>query len=259
MDNGVCILSVVPVRAEPNDRSEQVTQLLFGELVIILEKREKWLFVQSMADNYQGWVCAGQIKLFDRAYFDDLINQETWVSTDLVQVLRNTTQNYSMLATAGSSFYQCRQNRFTLVGNEWEYLGAIRKVGGFEPEMIIDLAMLFLHIPYMWGGRSAMGMDCSGFTQIVFKMAGKPIHRDASQQATQGELINLIHEAEPGDLLFFDNDEGAIIHTGILLPGNNIIHAHQKVRIDKVDHHGIFNTDQSRYSHKLRIIKRFSN
>ncbi len=259
MDFGISILSVVPVRALPDDRSEQVTQILFGELVYILEKREKWLFVQLAADNYQGWVSAGQIKQFDKNYFEFLQNQELWVTIDLVQVLYNVTRNFSMLVTAGSSFYQCRDNRFNLVGDEWEYYGNIRQVKTFDIGLVTDAAMLFLHVPYIWGGRSVMGIDCSGLTQLVFKMSGKSIHRDASQQATQGEMVNLIHEALVGDLLFFDNGEGVIIHTGILLPENNIIHAHQKVRIDKVDHHGIFNTDQSRYSHKLRLIKRITD
>lgn len=258
MDYGVCLLSVVPVRSVPDDKSELVTQLLFGEWVHILEKREKWLFVQNYLDSYQGWVSEGQITLQDSETFTNLQNQPHCVSGDLVQILENKSRNYSFLITAGSSFYNCNDNEFDLCGDTWRYHGEMIRINKFDSADILQNALLFLHTPYLWGGKSALGMDCSGFTQLVFKMAGRQIHRDASQQATQGEMINLVHEALPGDLLFFDNEEGDIIHVGILIDDQHIIHAHQKVRIDKVDHHGIFNVDTRKYSHQLRLIKRHS-
>ena len=116
---------------------------------------------------------------------------------------------------------------------------------------------MYLNAPYLWGGRSPFGIDCSGFTQMVFKLCGIKLLRDAYQQAEQGYLINLLDEAHAGDLVFFDNEEGRITHTGILLPNNRIIHASGKVRIDTLDHHGIYNSETRRYSHKLRLIKRY--
>ena len=119
-----------------------------------------------------------------------------------------------------------------------------------------EIAQSLLNVPYQWGGRSPMGMDCSGFTQVVFKILGKKLLRDAWQQAEQGVLVNFIEEIQPGDLVFFDNEEGRIIHVGIALANHKIIHASGCVRIDNLDHHGIYNTETRKYSHNLRIIKR---
>jgi gamma-D-glutamyl-L-lysine dipeptidyl-peptidase len=256
MDYALNLMSIIPVRANADDRSEQVTQLLFGEMVMVLEVKDKWVHVQVLADSYQGWVSYGQLTTVSKGQVDHLLQQSQHVSTDLVQVLQNKSLDCSFLVSAGSSFYGCREGSFELLGNQYTYYGNLLDVTMANRETLIQNALLFLHTPYMWGGKSALGIDCSGFTQLVFKMSGINIHRDASQQATQGEMVNLINEAVPGDLLFFDNDEGNIIHTGILIDDVHIIHAHQKVRIDKVDHLGIFNVDTKKYTHKLRLIKR---
>jgi len=116
--------------------------------------------------------------------------------------------------------------------------------------------MMYLNAPYLWGGRSPFGIDCSGFTQVIYKLNGFKLPRDASQQATIGETLSFIEESESGDLAFFDNEEGNIIHVGIMLENNNIIHASGKVRIDKIDHQGIFNSETNTYSHRLRLIKK---
>lgn len=256
MKYGICLIAAAPLRLSPDDRSEMVSQLLFGELVEILETKEKWLSVRLMHDNYIGWISRGQIIIISDNDFENLNNATKWVSTDLVQVLENKTKNTSFLVSGGSTFYDCNEAGFTLLGAEYVYHGAMNMIKDFDRDLLVNSAMMFLHCPYLWGGRSALGIDCSGLTQLVYKIAGKYILRDASQQATQGEIINLIHEALPGDLLFFDNNEGIINHVGILLDNEHILHAHQKVRIDKIDHQGIFNTEIKKYSHKLRLVKR---
>jgi len=121
---------------------------------------------------------------------------------------------------------------------------------------VIENALLLLNAPYLWGGRSPLGIDCSGFTQLVYRMSGFNLLRDASQQATQGEVLSFIEEAEQGDLAFFDNSEGAITHVGIIMNDNYIIHAHGKVRIDRLDQSGIFNVEKHQHTHKLRMIKK---
>jgi hypothetical protein len=121
---------------------------------------------------------------------------------------------------------------------------------------IIATAYLYLNAPYLWGGKTPFGIDCSGFTQMVYKLNGYQLLRDASQQASQGEVLSFIEESEPGDLAFFDNEEGHIIHVGIILENNYIIHASGKVRVDRLDHLGIYNAETNRHTHRLRVIKK---
>jgi len=121
---------------------------------------------------------------------------------------------------------------------------------------LVDTALLYLNTPYLWGGKTPFGIDCSGFAQMVYKMNGYVLKRDAGQQSQQGEPLSFIEESEPGDLAFFDNNEGLIDHVGIILKDNHIIHVHGHVRIDRLDHTGIFNTDEKIYTHKLRVIKK---
>ena len=102
-----------------------------------------------------------------------------------------------------------------------------------------------------------MGIDCSGLTQMIYRINGYQIPRDASQQAELGNTLSFIDESEPGDLAFFDNDEGKIIHVGLLLENNYILHAHGKVRIDQLDKTGIYNTDKETYSHTLSFVKSY--
>ena len=115
---------------------------------------------------------------------------------------------------------------------------------------------MYLNSPYLWGGKTPFGIDCSGMVQMVYRLNGYQIQRDASQQAMEGEALSFIEESEPGDLAFFDNEEGRIIHVGIIMEDNHIIHAHGKVRIDRLDHLGIYNVDTKRHTHKLRVIKK---
>jgi cell wall-associated NlpC family hydrolase len=114
----------------------------------------------------------------------------------------------------------------------------------------------FLNVPYLWGGKTPFGIDCSGFSQIVVRCIGINLHRDAYQQAEQGKVVSFLEEVQTGDLAFFDNEEGRITHVGIMLNSHSIIHASGKVRLDNIDSYGILDAENRNYSHKLRIIKR---
>tara|TARA_R100001480_G_scaffold124070_2_gene122503 strand:- start:76 stop:594 length:519 start_codon:yes stop_codon:yes gene_type:complete len=169
------------------------------------------------------------------------------MSSDLVDFI-TTSEKQLLSICIGSNLKGC-----SLLEHSFEGKFISEK---FPKEHIIETALIYLNTPYLWGGKTPFGIDCSGFTQMVYKLNGYKLKRDASEQATQGEALSFIEESEPGDLAFFDNNEGAITHVGIIMKDNYIIHAHGKVRIDRIDHSGIFNYDVRAHTHKLRVIKR---
>jgi gamma-D-glutamyl-L-lysine dipeptidyl-peptidase len=251
IEYGICILSVVPIRAEASDKSEMISQLLFGESFLVIEKQEKWLKVKCIWDHYEGWIDPKQIYI-GISENEALSSKHSSVVVDKFSELE-FDQNHMLLSIASTQAVDIIQ-KYT--EKKYRFLGRMVEMGSKAIEPIETLAKRWMHTPYLWGGRSIFGIDCSGFTQNVFKMYGIALHRDAYQQAEQGTLVNFIEEVQPGDLAFFDNEEEHIIHVGIILDKQSIIHASGQVRIDRLDHQGIFNIDTKRYSHKLRIIKR---
>lgn len=247
MEYGICNLSIVPLRSEAMDMSEMVTQLLYGDHFKILEKRKKWSRIRLAFDGYEGWIDNKQFIIIPEEEYNILDTSPPKLSSDMVDFVIG--QNNQLLSVClGSNIGACN-----ILGHTFEG----KHVSGELPkEKLIDTALLYVNAPYLWGGKSPFGIDCSGFTQMVYKLNGYKLLRDASMQATQGEALSFIEESEPGDLAFFDNEEGLITHVGIIMEDNYIIHAHGKVRIDRIDHSGIFNYDTRNHTHKLRVIKR---
>lgn len=247
MEYGVCNLSIVPLRAEPTDLSEMVSQVLYGEHFKILAKRKNWIFIRLAFDAYEGWIDNKQYLSVSEEQYTSLEEEPLQLSSDLVDFVSNK-ENHLLSICLGSSisatsiFNHSFEGKFVL--------------GKFSKDNLVNSAIHYLNSPYLWGGKTPFGIDCSGFTQMVYKLNGHKLFRDASQQATQGEALSFIEESESGDLAFFDNEEGKITHVGIIMEDNYIIHAHGKVRIDRLDHSGIFNTDLRRHTHSLRVIKR---
>lgn len=247
MKYGICNLSIVPLRLEAADPSEMVSQVLYGERFKVLEERKKWSRIRLASDNYEGWIDNKQYQEILEENYTSLQDENIQLSTDLVDFI--ALKNEQLLSICiGSTINSAALLLHTFEGNMQE--------GKNNKSQLIDTALLFLNAPYLWGGKTPFGIDCSGFTQMVYKLNGFKILRDASQQATQGEALSFIEESEPGDLAFFDNAEGNIIHVGIIMENHYIIHAHGKVRIDRLDHTGIFNNELRKHSHKLRVIKR---
>jgi gamma-D-glutamyl-L-lysine dipeptidyl-peptidase len=259
MEFGICLQSVIPVRAEPSHRAEMVTQVLFGELYRIISHDKDWVRIQLSYDDYQGWITVSQNQELSETEFVDLNIKEAAVTIDLVQLVTNDSNQTILPVILGSSLPGYNSGKFLIHGDTYAFEGQVS--GGsvqaaVSGKKIIGDALLYLNAPYFWGGRTPFGVDCSGFVQMVYKLSKIKLLRDTWQQATQGESVNLISEALPGDIAFFDDIEGNIIHTGIITDKTHIIHASGRVRIDAIDHEGIFNAEIQRYTHRLRAIKR---
>lgn len=249
---GICNLAIIPLRIEPNDRSEQVSQVLFGEHFEILEQLKQWFKIRLQYDNYEGWIDSKQCQIISESDFNEISNSALILNHDLVEYV-TSKDNLLIPIPLGSSLSFLNYDTINI--NNFEFEGL--KVTGIKPKSdLIKTAFMYLNAPYLWGGKTPFGIDCSGFTQMVYKLNGYKLLRDASQQSTQGEALSFIEESEPGDLAFFDNEEGKIIHVGIIMNDNYIIHASGKVRIDRLDHLGIYNAETNRHTHKLRVIKK---
>ena len=250
---GICNLAMIPLRSEPNDRSEIVSQVLFGEHFEILDQAKQWTRIRLDYDRYEGWIDTKQFQPIDEKAYKKLSESDIVLNGDLLEFI-TSPDNLLMPISLGASLNFLDQTNINTSKFEFEGL----KVSGVKPkENLIDTAFQYLNAPYLWGGKTPFGIDCSGFTQMVYKLNGYHLLRDASQQATQGEALSFIEESEPGDLAFFDNDEGKIIHVGIIMENNYIIHASGKVRVDRLDHLGIYNAETNRHTHKLRVIKKY--
>jgi hypothetical protein len=249
---GICNLAIIPLRAEPNDRSEIVSQVLFGEHFEILENQKKWSKIKLHFDNYEGWVDSKQYKIISTENFHTLSKEPIVLNSDLIEYITGKN-NLLIPIPLGASLSFLYHNEINSEG----FIFDGERIEGIKPKAnLIETAFMYLNAPYLWGGKTPFGIDCSGFTQMVYKLNGFSLSRDASQQANQGEALSFIEESEPGDLAFFDNEEGAIIHVGIIMEDNYIIHASGKVRVDRLDHLGIYNAETNRHTHKLRVIKK---
>jgi hypothetical protein len=235
-----------------------VTQVLFGEHFDIVQEMVGWSLVKLAFDGYEGWVDKKMITPVDGRARNKLINRLFAVTTDIFSFVQvNGDQNLLIVAGSSLPVWRPTLKKFSLDTETFKFSGNVsyRKIKK-KREFIIAQALKYFNAPYLWGGRSPLGIDCSGFTQIIYKMGGITLPRDTNQQVFSGTSISFVEEAEPGDLAFFDDDEGKIVHTGILWKKNKIIHASGKVRIDNVDQFGIFNIETKRYTHKMRVMKK---
>ncbi|MEE9407416.1 MAG: C40 family peptidase [Polaribacter sp.] len=251
---GICNLSIVPLRAEKSDKSEMISQVLFGEHFIIIEKQKNWSKIKLTFDDYEGFIDNKQYVETSEEFYSQLTNQKLYYSGEIIDFITNAKNELTTIPL-GSNLPFYNSNKLHINSEFYIYEGSVLSEKKAKSE-ILNTAFTYLNSPFLWGGKTPFGIDCSGFTQMVYKLCGYSLLRDAKQQATQGEVLSFIEESEPGDLAFFDDDEGNITHVGIILNDYNIIHVHGKVRIDTLDHSGIFNADLQKHTHKLRVIKK---
>ena len=249
---GICNLAIIPLRAEASDKSEIVSQILFGEHFEVLEQQKQWSRIKMQFDDYEGWVDSKQFQQISESNYRQISSEAIILNADLIEYITGPS-NLLMPIPLGASLSFLNYNDINV--SNFEFDGT--KISGIKPKKnLLNFAFMYLNAPYLWGGKTPFGIDCSGFTQMVYKLNGYKLLRDASQQAFQGEALSFIEESEAGDLAFFDNDEGKITHVGIIMENNYIIHASGKVRIDRLDHLGIYNAETNKHTHKLRVIKK---
>ena len=251
MEYGICNLSVIPLRAEPNDRSEQVSQVLFGETFEITEWKDNWVKIITSMDGYPGWIGRLQFSMLGHLAYKRIRQTPPPITHRPVTQAWKIANNSILYLPAGSSLAFLEGTTCRVGEERFEIIGEIG-----ETENLAVTATSYLNAPYLWGGRTHFGIDCSGFTQAVFRSQGISLLRDASMQVEQGYAINSLYEAKLGDMAFFENADGKIVHVGIMLNNEKIIHASGKVKIDTIDEKGIYAEEQKRYTHKLTTIKR---
>lgn len=251
MERYICENVFVPLRSGPSHKSEMLSQVLFGEKYNILDKSGHWLKVETIFDNYTGWIDLNHLQ----GSADDDNKYGRVLNRSLPCFKKDGTK---VILEAGCEVYDpdIENKTFAAGKNIYKVSGDFSEQFVSPEGSLTDTAMKFINSPYIWGGRIPSGIDCSGFTQLVYKIHGKAIPRDSWKQSETGDEVSFIDEAKPGDLAFFDDERNKISHVGMILSRGLIIHASGRVRIDSIDHQGVFKQEAGKYSHHLRTIRR---
>ena len=251
MEYGISILALVPLRKEPKDQSEMISQILFGQHFKILKIEDNWVFIKLSSDNYEGWICSKQYFEITYEDYDNIELNDFAIVSDSFSNIINKDTNESIPITIGSTLPFYSKGNFRIRGNKYTYKGSTASKNKID---LIKYAYQFLNTPYLWGGKSILGIDCSGFSQQVYSLSGYNIPRDAFQQAAIGETISYKNRSST-DLVFFSKNK-RIHHVGILINKNQIIHASGQVRIDELTEKGIINSKTKELTHRFHSIKR---
>jgi gamma-D-glutamyl-L-lysine dipeptidyl-peptidase len=259
--SAVCLLPAVPVRSGPSHQEEMVTQMIFGEHAVVIENRDKWILVEICRDGYQGWVHNYSVSEIPDSTARSMSASSPLTLGSMMLRAENRADRQPFHIPAGSLLYDYEpgSGNFSVGGEAYTCLQEpFFFTGKPITGNIVGAASQFLKAPYLWGGKTGFGIDCSGLTQVVYSMFGIKLPRNSRQQVNLGKPVAGPEEATTGDLAFFENEQGRIIHTGIVTGDGRIIHASGMVRIDRLDQTGIYNDSLGTYTHRLQVIKSIS-
>ncbi len=252
MKTGICLMSCIPVRKEATHRSEMVSQLLFGDMYEVSETINSWTKIMTIEDNYPGWIDSVQVYLPAEEEANRLLTAKKYYTTGLIGELLCLNSNTVKLLSIGSVLFDGHE--FSIGNFAFRFSGDSGRFDGYNSlSNAIAFAGKCINAPYLWGGKTVFGFDCSGFIQIIYRMCGILLPRDASQQGETGELIPLQNKL-PGDLAFFGDER--ITHVGIVSGRDEIIHCSGSVRSDILTPDGIYNAGERMITHKLQFLKR---
>lgn len=252
--------SIVPVRAEAREGAEQNTQMLFGETCQILEQQPRWTRVRLDGDGQEGWVDAKMLTpMTDAEYQTHTEALKTFAAVAFPMAFAVSENNSQTIPlTAGTRLPNYQNGRFEVlgVGFRIDPNMVITEPLPLNQDSLLKTVRFFLNVPYLWGGKNALGMDCSGFTQVIMSLFGKQLLRNASEQVTQGEPVAELKDAQAGDLAFFDHEDGKISHVGIVIDPERVIHCSGRVKVETLDPEGIFSPEQNARTHHLVSLRR---
>ncbi|HOK51866.1 MAG TPA: C40 family peptidase [Bacteroidales bacterium] len=257
----LCAQTFIPIRAAASDTSEMVSQLLFGETCQVMAQTEKWVKVRCDFDGYEGWVFKPALTFLSEQEYLLLRQSPQSIVNIPILTAREAKNQHPIYLTAGCCIYNHEPNKrtFSFLDRQYSYEDNFSQSSNMDEsaKIILETALRLINVPYLWGGRSTFGIDCSGLVQTCFRVVGIDLPRDARMQAMLGKPVNDFEDIRPSDLAFFKNADGIIIHVGILLSSSQIIHASNFVRISAFDERGILHDSGQDYTHQLAFVKRF--
>ncbi len=257
-DYAICSISVACVRQAADDNAVLTTQVLFGEPIRVIERKKRdWYRIECLWDNVKGWIDPKQFHFLKASETRFIEASSTFALEHLHGLI---SPNGAIPISIGSNLYNCDGINVKLPFGNCQYSGQIVSVAQSNGslKLLTNIAKRYLHCPHMKGGRSIMGLDATGYVQMVYKLMGISLPRDCAGQALLGVDVGFAGQGEPGDLAFFEKENGVISHVGIVIEKNMVIHVYGKVRIDHLDQQGIFNKTKKRYLFKLRTLRRIA-
>jgi len=251
MERFICENVFVPLRSGPSHRSEMLSQVLFGEKYVVTDESGTWMKIETLFDKYTGWIDMDHLQ-----HTNDTDDSIGYVLNRSLLCYKNDKTKLVLEAGCEVNNPDFEHKSFHIGQNNYTAHPDFNQKYLSTDDSLTDTAFKFINSPYIWGGRLPSGIDCSGLTQLLYKIHGIPIPRNSWMQAETGEGISFLEETVPGDLVFFDNERGTITHVGMIISRGLVIHASGRVRVDTIDQHGIYKPESGRYSHHLRTIRR---